>query len=167
MWGQMGPCLIGCCHRDFEWYVIEMMSLIKGYILPKSSAGCIGYDGAIFCQALGFTNYAEIENTNLRGGSYVLSESSQHYLIFSGFFEDDLTEEPENDELTYLQNLQKITPKALDLYTFELQVTHDDTAAAAAFLDARINLISLIYAEAFDMDDAGQRTDIAVSHIEV
>ena len=134
-------------------------------MLPRASTGSVAYDGAIFCRALGFATYSEVENSNYQGGCYVLSESARHRLVFSGFFEDDLTEaRSDGGEPTYLETLARITPRARALYTFELDLFHDDADAAARFLELRIEMIDLVSADSLDPDNEGRRRAITVRH---
>jgi len=65
-----------------------MMISTKGFFFPWLTTGQLIYDAVAMCHSLGLVTYSEVENVNFRSGSYLLSESDQHYLMISGYQED-------------------------------------------------------------------------------
>lgn len=136
---------------------------ISGFVLPKKTAGCASYDGAIFCHLAGFPDCYEYASDHYMGNFYISSSSDQHLLMFHGLMRDYQTDPM--DELggeTFLDRLSVLEVRADELYEFQLEIYYEDQNAVTKFIDTVLKTLNEKYEAVFDVTESGERCPVAI-----
>ena len=139
-----------------------MMISTKGFFFPCLTTGQLIYDAVAMCHTLGFSTYSEIENANFRGGSYLLSESDQHYLMISGYLEDYYTDPVEAwADRTVAEQLIALAPRHDTLYEFNLILLDAKPDSGSALMTRYIDIMTNACSMLFDLNDEGEKSTIS------
>ncbi|MGL4322431.1 MAG: hypothetical protein ACRCTD_00190 [Beijerinckiaceae bacterium] len=135
----------------------------KGFFFPKVATGQLMSDAVAMCQLLDIQSYREVENDNFRSGSYFLSESDQHYLFISGYFEDYFTDAIEEwGGKTVAEQLRVFAPLHDMLYEFKLTLIDAEPDTGPALMQHYVGVMAKACSVLFDLDRNGQKISLSI-----
>jgi hypothetical protein len=141
-----------------------MIISTKGFFFPWVATGQPAYDAVAMCHTVGFVTYSEVENANFRSGSYLISESDQHYLKISGYLEDYYNDPiAEWGGRTVAQQLLLLAPRHDTLYEFELTLTNADPETGPSLMKRYIDTMTRACSALFDLDLDGNKTALLLN----